>query len=220
VVKSSLRKLTPHGIKRAIQRKQITKIRAEREAKINNFIEKRRFDWMVKFGTAMQETYVKLGRSFIEKFNSRTIGKKNDRTYLIQADELGLYDSARQVQIICQEGKENNYLGHLSLGFTKSGLIIEAIQGTMGKKQMQREFWRLGKKPIFEFMLHEIEEHAKKLGFRYIKIRRPETLYYYKKPYLKTKSDKEIRRSMRILYDKVARHAGYKKEEFYYTKAL
>jgi hypothetical protein len=134
-----LKKLMPHKIKRIVQKAQIKKLREAREKRIKIFSKSRREEHLTKFNTAKQEAYLKLGRRFVKKFVPRTVAKKNGREYVLECSDYGNWESARQLQIVCNEDsnaftgtmlqKSNNTkVGHVSIGFTKNDLIIEGIQ--------------------------------------------------------------------------------------------
>lgn len=123
----------------------------------------------------------------------------------------------------------------IGLGFTRESVVIEAIQGESvslynrvvvtkmlrGKHGGKREFDVFRNKfleefrektgvPWANFLLREIEKAAKKGGYKKIRIRRPETLYWYKKTTRKNKE--KAREEMRKFYYTVARKEGYRKE--------
>ena len=73
-------------------------------------------------------------------------------------------------------------------------------------------------------LLRRVEETAQKNGYAEVKIRAPETLYWYKQPATVEKDrEKEIRGvqwRMRRFYAKIAHANGYTRMGNYYVKGL
>ncbi len=228
-----------HSIKRLTQSRIIKLKRKVIKTRTNAFVEKERDG--TYFNSASSKSYELHGRNFLKSFQPVSFIGKNNRTYLVSPNYHGEYESSRELRIDCtlptQQAKALKLVGQvqesngfstiklakLSLGFERDALIIEAIQGRSGTKTISNEFWRTAKTPPLDFLLKTAEEHAKKLGLKQIKLRRPETLSYYFTPWIlmgsKAKSE-EIRANMRILYTKLAKKQGYTKEEFFYVKKL
>ncbi|MEI7961507.1 MAG: hypothetical protein WCI04_04175 [archaeon] len=112
------------------------------------------------------------------------------------------------------------------------------MQNHFESKNSINAFRRIAKggQPL-QLMLGLVETHARKLGFKEIKIRRPETLFYYQSPLThnrhtkatdeilvktgKTVSEEKfIRRQMKILYARITSQMGFVRGEFFYTKKL
>jgi|GEM_PF-2390409 len=190
---------------------------------------------LTNFKTAEHETYVALGRRFVEKFRPIEMkGKKHRFIVSFFADDhlVPGYESRRNlgimVRLSAEEAEKKGrgryprdlVLGIAAIGFEEDALVIEAIQGKeKTEKTLKNEFWRTAKTPLLEFLLKTAEEHARSLGFSRVKIRRPETMYYYEKPF--TSADHHIvRKGMRKLYSQLATKFGYKKGKFFYEKNL
>jgi hypothetical protein len=225
----------------AWKRKTIKQISEAIKKRRTQFVKQRMFTQYPSVSTKEYQLY---GRNFFRAFPIQEFGGGNERKYFILGDPTGSYESNREIVLLCnfreeQKTRENTLLesrpklkatailGHLAIGFEKDAIIIEAIKGpttTNGKQKYRtllNEFWRITKQKPLEKMLQEAENHAKSLGFKEIKIRRPETLCFYENPFIE--SDKplnEIRANMKILYGRIAKNRGYTKEEFYYVKKL
>ncbi len=111
----------------------------------------------------------------------------------------------------------------LGIGFKEDAVVIESMQTRKEARPALNSFRRLTKKQPLNFMLNQVEEHARELGFSEVKIRTPETLYFFQFPHkvkTQTMSDKQIRAQMKILYARVASAQGYKREGIFYVKKL
>jgi len=119
-------------------------------------------------------------RNFEQTFQTQT--KKGKSTFQIASSRQG--HESNLIITIKKMGKSRQAsLGGICLGFGKKTIYIESIQGGHKKKSSLNEFRRLLKgKPWQNYLVEEVEKHAKSLGFKKIKIRAPETLYYYHHP--------------------------------------
>jgi hypothetical protein len=206
----------------------------------------------VKFISTSKINYARFGRRFCETFRAQRFQGRNQRTYNINLSQFGVFESDRELSVTCtlpseQAAKfDSEQFGHLGrvqitvnlgnmpIGFERDSLIVEAIKGTSKRfNPLANDFWRTTKQKPLDKLLEEAEKQAQTLGFSEIKIRRPETLYYYETPWvtepemlppnwveIKAKKQREIRANMRILYGRIARNHHYTKEEFYYVKKL
>jgi hypothetical protein len=118
-------------------------------------------------------------------------------------------------------------LAEARLSFEKNAVIVTALQGKRSKKNWLDRFKSITKYSWAEYLIERIEEHAKRNGFDKIKIVVPETLPYYKEPYIpltvglyKGTTPEKIRASMKRLYDGVAKKMGYTKKGDYFIKEL
>jgi hypothetical protein len=116
-------------------------------------------------------------------------------------------------------------VGWLGIGFERNAVIIEVMQTCRHNsinRPLLNEFRRLSKKPVLNYLLEQAEENARKNGFKQIKIRVPETLYYYEHLDMShaVTNEEGVRLAMRRLYQKTAREEGYKRKGIFYVKDL
>ena len=102
-------------------------------------------------------------------------------------------------------------IGWIALAFEKNAVLIETIQGEKWEKPGLDTFSQTVSVPWANFLVNQIERHARKLGFSEVKIRYPETLENYKFPatWGTKKTTKEIQRIMKHFILKVAETASY-----------
>ena len=83
--------------------------------------------------------------------------------------------------------------------------------------------------PWANYLLQQVEEHARAHGFKYVKVRRPETLDYYGAPMTESaefqtfdfgSETRAIREDMRKLYYSVAHAMKYKRMFPFFVKEL
>lgn len=231
-----------HSAKRAIQRKGVSvlkKMIAYRRKKYT----KKETARNPRFKTASEESYELYGRGFIERFKAVEFSSKKG-TFTVGKTKKFIPESSQALTVECkiEEGQTSDFsnltdlkavlknskprIATVSLGFEKGTVIIESIQENKMQKTLRNEFWRITKKRPVELLLSEVEATAKRLGFKSIRIRRPETLHYYMYPindnykidYSQRKQ--EVQAGMRTTYSRIANKFGYAKGEFFYTKAL
>ena len=90
------------------------------------------------------------------------------------------------------------------LGFTSNGVVVEAIQGQAGsKRDVDNLSDRLGK-PWANFLLEQIENHARGVGFSHAYMRTPETMWYYQRPMAGTLTETVRHRIDRVVKDRLA----------------
>ena len=84
------------------------------------------------------------------------------------------------------------------------------------------EFRRLSKKPVLNYLMEKLEKEARENGFKEIKIRIPETMYFYEFPNLENTNltAEEIRLHMKTFYAKIANEHEYKRKGIFYVKSL
>ncbi|MFA6064279.1 MAG: hypothetical protein WCW44_05475 [archaeon] len=137
----------------------------------------------------------------------------------------GTYEAEQTIGVI--KGSEPNHFSRpqawLGLGFKENAVIVESMQTRKEAIPALNAFRRATKKQALNFMLKEVEEKARELGFSEVKIRTPETLFFFHFPHKvksPTLSDKQIRAQMKVLYARVASAEGYKREGIFYVKRL
>ncbi len=175
-----------------------------------------------RFATGGHDACQKYGKGFEKFFKELTLhaGPKTRREYFVRYG-LNIFESETALQLYLNGGWPYP-LAHVAIGFQKNTLIIEAMQTTKKHRRKNlNEFRRVAKELPLDFLLKQAEQTAKKAGLKEVRIRRPETLYYYAKP---ARHDgltlEQLQRNMRILYGRIARANGYKKELFFYTKRI
>ena len=121
------------------------------------------------------------GKNFAKTFKTQDIIGKNH--FQVEIRRKG-HESSLTISINkLSKVKNDNGIGHLCLGFGKNTVFIESIQGKYNRKSKLNDFRRAVKgKPWQNYLLEEVEKHSRELGFTKIKIRAPETLYYYHHP--------------------------------------
>lgn len=118
-----------------------------------------------------------------------------------------------------------------SLLFERNAVIIAAIKGEPSARIIQKDqtskqlldrLTTVAKMPWANYLVQQVEQHARQCGFREVRIAKPETLHYYREPYgAKNPGDVErIRKNMRTLYYNVAKAMGYTEKGDYFVKQL
>ena len=70
----------------------------------------------------------------------------------------------------------------LPLSFTPDGIMIETFQGSRGVSGEIRTFESAVGMPVANFLRTEVENEAKRLGYKYVYIRRAEASAWYQRP--------------------------------------
>jgi hypothetical protein len=177
--------------------------------------------------------YAEFGRGLLSKFKPIIISKKTQNTENQFATNNGFvvmplggtYEAEQIIGVI--KGNEPNHFSRpqawLGIGFKENAVIVESMQTRKEAIPALNSFRRLAKKQALNFMLNQVEEHARELGFSEVRIRTPETLYFFHFPHKvknPTLTDKQIRAQMKVLYARVASAEGYKREGHFYVKKL
>jgi hypothetical protein len=202
--------------------------RASREKRLNTFHRKRIVTFNAKYPSGTEENYAKFGKGFVNWFKPREY-KEGGKSFAMYS-KTSAYEATYEIILIAKEKTVqrhtkqiqawDRHLAHLRIGFEKNSLIIEAMQTEINVNNYLNSFRRATKEKPLDKMLKEAEQTARLVGFKQVKIRKPQTLFYYMNPANTRLSDKSIQRNMRILYGRIAKANGYKEEEFYYTKTL
>lgn len=159
----------------------------------------------------------KYGRRFIEQFKTKTI-----RPGIHLGIGASLFESDRAV-IIYSNG---HAIGEARIGFDREGVVVEAIQGMNGVKMELDEVKKKTGQSWTVNAVRAIEETAKEIGMRTVKIRLPETLYYYRRPVVSESPmsihevQEAIRARMRATYRSTARELGYREKKRFFVKYL
>ncbi|MBI4043900.1 MAG: hypothetical protein HY393_03800 [Candidatus Diapherotrites archaeon] len=175
------------------------------------------------YRTADIENIIRYGATFLATHQKKTLHTKEGPSY-----EIALGASGNESLVGLRITHENHSFPHfvLQLGFERKTIIVEAMQGQRPQNEIRALNHALGE-PCANRLLRELEEHARKNGFKTIKIRTPESLHYYQWPLAsaKDKEEKErkvkaIRASMHALYGLVAKTMGYKKKGAFFIRTL
>jgi len=115
-------------------------------------------------------------------------------------------------------------IAQAKISFRKKIVVVEALQGELGSIEWLDRFRNKTGVSWAQYLTARIEEHARKMGFKQVKITIPERLRYYNNPVVSSirgESDKQkIMENMRKLYYATAEKMGYKKEGDYFVKNL
>lgn len=174
----------------------------------------------VRYNTASGENIEKFGKRFFNVIMNERI----PRTFKYEIDRTTSWcESPNAIQIRGPTGM----IAHAKLGFTKDSIIIEALQGEKGKKEELIEFTKKTGKQAFNYLLERIEHTARCAEKKYVKIRVPESLYWYwnSKKYARVegigrKEIKELRKRMETLYSSISKNSGYKRTARFFVKEL
>ncbi|MFA4855068.1 MAG: hypothetical protein WC634_00590 [archaeon] len=166
------------------------------------------------FETAGEEKVRQYGSDFLASFRKVDFwGPKTGGCFTVLAG-TSKNESHHSIKLV----KDGACLAEAKLGFGQGVVVIESLQGTQGLHKKLNEFRHNFRSPWANFLIQKVEEHARKCGFEWVAIRRPETLFYYDKP-VRTASEKEkeeIRARMRLLYNNAANAMGYRKAGYYF----
>lgn len=175
--------------------------------------------------TASRLSILFRGKPFIETFLAHTIERSN---YDV-AVGIGNFESGICIGIYPRLFKPQAFqlttpIAQLKIGFARNTVVIESMQGKKGKAKEIMEINKEAGEPWPNFLLGEIETHARACGFKTIRIRKPETLYYYKHPatpgFNQPEKVEQLRQRMRNLYYHAAEAKGYQEEKGYFVKKL
>jgi hypothetical protein len=181
----------------------------------------------VKYPTAVGRGGEKIGQQFIESFPKHVL-KKRKRVFSIG---IGPTKHESYLGLVIHLGSKyrGQKIASVKLGFEKDAVVIESIQGIDKTKKDLDAFKNLAGMPWANYLLQQVEEHARKHGFKYVKIRRPETLDYYGAPMTESaefqtfdfgSETRAIREDMRKLYYSVAHAMKYKRMFPFFVKEL
>ncbi len=171
------------------------------------------------YPTGEPQAYHTFGRDFYKHFPRKTFDKNTRRLFQTIVN-LGEMESECRLSL---KNKFDMEIAWLSPGFEKDALIIESMQTSKNARKYLNDFRRITKgKHALDYLLEDAESTAKNRGFKFVKIRAPESLHYYKKPWLHDSqlTVEQTRRQMKILYQKIALRHGYKKQGLFYVKEL
>lgn len=179
------------------------------------------------YKTANSERIETYGKEFVETFPKITLKGKKRRAFVVDTGHSCL-ESRKSVRLAVYNAEAGKVKGipadvaFLKLGFSKNAAIVEAIQGTAGWQPEFERFRALHGKPWANYLVEKLEEQARRTGFRQVKIRAPESLFWY---YHKSKDESnsdylERRKRMEALYNNVANAMGYSRKGNFFVKGL
>ncbi|MDD3083717.1 MAG: hypothetical protein PHP82_01715 [Candidatus ainarchaeum sp.] len=182
-----------------------------------------------QYNSGREKNYYLYGKKFSESFPEKII-VFNKNKYKISCVN-SLFEGQKEIQLEQFFDKKTSIkTARLCIGFEKNTLVIESIQGTRGLNTHLNKFRRIEDKKsgktkgehAFNFLLQQIESHAKKQGFKEVKIRVPESLYSYWFPNLEKVglNQKQIQTKMKILYEKVATSCKYVRKGNFFVKKI
>ena len=167
----------------------------------------------------------KFGLGFLKSFPSIGLKSKKRAKFFVFRD-LSKGEASNEIRLIEQKIASENErhfgsaIARIKIGFTKNSVIIEEMQGTKSTQPEVERFMEMHGKPAINYTIGLIEEHAKKHGFKAIKIRVPESLHYYQLHRGTGAANTKIRQNMKTLYNSVARAMGYRRKGGFFVKSL
>jgi hypothetical protein len=126
------------------------------------------------------KTYARFGKAFLSSFPTRFYkGKKG--TFVVDL-ERGNFEAPMQVSLVTNThirigkkyGRVKVEAFTVKLDFYKDTVKITGIQGGENASGPIREFQELAGMPIPNFLIQQIEEHARAQGYKKVQILRPE----------------------------------------------
>ncbi len=167
-----------------------------------------------QYQTARNESHEK-GKRFLKTFKKFEIRKRKNN-FVVEAKTQGTcaIESKNTIVLIDRSKRKPSVLARIGIGFEKEAIILEVIQGRKKGEEERNAFRSLTKSNWPNFMINQIEQHARECGFKEIKIRRPETLHAYQL------QGPEIQKQIRTLYYSIAEKMGFEKKWPYFEKKL
>jgi hypothetical protein len=217
--------MKPLSLKKKIGRRPILHILG----KISRAIRAPNVGIYPRYATGRYDAYEKYGKSFFSSLPKHEYIGKKKKFYLTTTNDSHEGFGAVYIRSTTDAGAAS--VGHISLGYSKNILYIEAIQGGYGKRKEQDQVRQLLNEHWPNYLVTLAEKEAKKQGFKQVRIRVPESLYAYHYPssaiYTPNASASEKRKTliehrtqMRTLYDTVATSMGYTRRGLVYIKKL
>lgn len=107
-------------------------------------------------------------------------------------------------------------LAEVPIKFSSGTVDIETFSGNFGAGPMLSAFDNVAGKKWAAFLLDAIIGHARKIGYKTVRIRDPRTLADFKNPNTSRRTVTQIRAQIPRVVDGLAAERGYKKEGDYY----
>ena len=177
------------------------------------------------YATGDLETAARYGRQFIEPFKQITLKGEKRRTYSIRRQQYEELESVNSIMLFMSADPKAlpaKILCGAGIGFGEKVVVIESLHGSREKVQPELERFReTYGKPGANYLIHTVEEHARKNGFEWAIIRHPKSLYYYQHPTVRTRREaREVRKRMLALYQNAAYAMGYERQGSFFVKKL
>ena len=182
--------------------------------------------------TARRRKILRHGKPFIELFPATTVRAPEANFRIEPTETMGESPIGIGIFHDAQYG-HGEPLARIKLGFEKKAVIVEAIQGARpsdnkyiaSNPELMRAFKTATGKTWPRFLIEKIEAHAKEMGFKRVKIIKPEFNSYYHAHLIDRNGKIEpqspsVQRRMHALYYGVARRMHYREEGNYFVKEL
>lgn len=180
--------------------------------------------------SAGDELIIRYGLAFLRRFPVLRLNNGLIRIHLFESE----FESPIGIGVFFREKRDqkpkDTCTGMIKLGFEKDTVIVEAMQGMPNSIRQIDKINRFLQQPWANFIISVIEKHAKKKGYKQVKIRKAETLHYFQKPYIKNKHSlstikyqvavNRVQAQMKKRYHETALTLGYREEKYYYVKDL
>ncbi|MFA4855069.1 MAG: hypothetical protein WC634_00595 [archaeon] len=178
--------------------------------------------YFMRYATGGIEPAAKYGGQFIDSFKQIALSGKKRRGYIVNSHHSE-YESAYSVALsLSAPAALRAKLCGAGIGFGEKVVVIESLHGSREKVQPELERFReTYGKPGANYLIHTVEEHARKNGFEWAIIRHPKSLYYYQHPTVRTRREaREVRKRMLALYQNAAYAMGYERQGSFFVKKL
>jgi len=173
-----------------------------------------------RYRTGSETSAQKFGKSFIETFKLVPLQGQRGRKFTIAGGKM-CSEAATTISLKTEDRKSSRQIATVGIGFEKDAVIIEMVQGGLRSQSDLDRFRALQGKPWANDLIERIENHAKERGFRQVKIRVPESLYYYHYPAFATKAEAvEIRERMEKFYSSFADAMEYERKTRFFVKTI
>lgn len=137
------------------------------------------------FGDQKGTNIFNYGTNFLNKFKPSLYKGKN--TFLIDIRK-SFYESPLSISLVFNRKIKNKLFEDIAfetrLKFEKKTIIITAFQGKRESLEAIKEFEKIVRMPIANYIILEIESQAKKMGYKKIKINNPKNLESYSYPHV------------------------------------
>ena len=194
------------------------------------------------YPSGTKEALEQYGRGFADGFPKEVLRGKKGYRFVVCCNRAR-WEAQRRAVLMIEPVKMTlgiTRLVELNLGFEKDAVVVEAMRGKEEKQNWLERFREMHKAPGMNFVLRRVEGYAKKLGFKWIKVRNPKSLYFFvnsvisskkmakiyeiedgkKRADAHSKEKKAIRLRMETLYNAVADSEGYTRKGDFYVKRL
>ncbi|MEK6958935.1 MAG: hypothetical protein AABW59_02710 [archaeon] len=135
-------------------------------------------------GASKKFNYMTGGAKFIENFKHSLYRRRH--TFLVDLRK-SLFETPLSVAVLMNKGRDRkvgkeDMLFEARLAFSGKTVIVKAFQGYRGKTSEIKEFEEVVKTPIANYIIKEIEDQSRALGYKQVKIIMPRGLEAYHDP--------------------------------------